>query len=100
MIVPRSKSRSKGADVAQYSSDDLQKLGDLIADPELRKAFWLDPDATLDQQGVNKGAVPNELLDTLRDLSFDELRFLGRFRGTLLRAVEAGVDPKVALRMV
>ena len=85
--------------MAEYD-DDLRKLGDVLADSRLRKAFWTDPDRTLEQQGVKKDRIPAEVLDTLQDLSFEELRFLSRFREPLLRAVDRGVDPIAVLKMV
>ena len=79
---------------------DLEKLGDVLADPSLRKEFWMDPDGTLERQGVNKAAIPPDVLDALRDLSPEELRFLGRFREYFLRAVEGGEDHAAVLKMV
>ena len=77
-----------------------EKLGNVIADPTLRDAFSTDPDGTLEGQGVDKGAIPDEVLDTLRELSPEELRLLGRFREPLQRAVDQGADPGAVLKMV
>ena len=80
--------------------DDFEKLGDVLTDPSLRKEFWMDPDGTLERQGVNKDVIPPQVLDALRDLSYEELRFLGRFREHFLRAVEGGADHAAVLKMV
>ncbi len=89
----------KGGGTVEQSGD-LEKLGDVLADPSLRKAFWMDPDGTLEREGVNKAAIPADVLTALRDLSFEELRFLGRFREHFVRAVEGGADHHELLKMV
>jgi hypothetical protein len=65
-------------------SDEVAKLGGLLAQPDLRKAFWLDPEGTLTQQNIDVGLIPNGLLDTLKALTPMELSILSRISTTLL----------------
>jgi len=65
---------------------ELQKLAGLIADPVQRKAFAADPNGTLDLSDVNPEAIPEEVLDTLKGLSQEELRLLASFNATLIDA--------------
>jgi hypothetical protein len=59
-------------------SAELQKLSDLLADDDLRRAFYLDPDDTMAEAGVDTSVIPAGLLDTLKGLSHLELGVVSR----------------------
>jgi hypothetical protein len=48
-------------------------LREVLADPKQRKAFFADPGQTLGKLGL-----PESLTSFLHDLSYEELRLLGR----------------------
>jgi hypothetical protein len=56
----------------------LQRLGDAIARPSIRKAFERNPIAALEMAGVDVRRVPEEVVDLLADLSPWELEVIGR----------------------
>jgi hypothetical protein len=57
---------------------ELQRLGDALARPAVRKAFVLNPIAALEQAGVDVKSVPDEVVDLLAELSPEELDVIGR----------------------
>lgn len=70
---------------------ELQKFGDALARPAIRKAFKQDPLAALDRAGVDLTKIPPGIVDLVADLSDDELDVLGRVaeRARLLPDVQA-----------
>jgi len=51
---------------------------ELIKTPAGRKAFVDDPEAALAGMGANVGAIPPNVLETLKELEKPELRLLDR----------------------
>ena len=70
-------------DSLSEASEELEKLAEVLAQPELRKAFWLDPDATMKQVDVDVSKIPFALIDTLKTLSPLELGLVSRITTTL-----------------
>ena len=62
----------------KISPRELQKVGDAIARPAIRKVFEQNPIAALEMAGVNVEAVPQEFVDLLAELSPWELEVIGR----------------------
>ena len=59
-------------------NDDLKKLGDLLSDPMKRKAFFLDADEAMAEDGIDPGAIPPDLLGALNELDLGELDAVSR----------------------
>jgi hypothetical protein len=78
---------------SKEAATELAKLADLIADPVQRKAFDSDPDGTLDRSDVNPEAIPENVLNTLKGLSQQELRLVARLNS---RLIESGLSVDVA----
>ena len=57
---------------------------EVLARPTLRKSFAADPVGTLERAGIDSGAIPDRLLDTLADLSYEELEVVSRVNRSLL----------------
>jgi hypothetical protein len=57
---------------------ELAKVVQLIAEPDQRKSFTGDLAGTLDAAGVNLQIIPKEVVDTLAELSDEELALLSR----------------------
>jgi hypothetical protein len=96
--------RTKEAPVAESAtqggssgSDAFAKLGNLLRDPKGRKEFWLDPQKALRRVGVHHGEIPEPVQKVLQDLSYEELRVLGRVNDSL---DEAGVPRELKGDMV
>jgi hypothetical protein len=65
------------------SSEAFAKLGHVLRDAKQRKAFWLDPAKVLREVGVDPEDIPEDVRETLHDLSYEELRVLGRVNASL-----------------
>jgi hypothetical protein len=65
-------------------SDEVGRLAELLAQPDLRKAFWLDPDGALQQENIDANLIPTGLLDTLKTLTPMELSIVSRVSTELL----------------
>lgn len=74
---------------SKEAATELAKFVDLIADPVQRKAFDSDPDGTLDRSDVNPEAIPENVLNTLKGLSQQELRLVARLN---FRLIESGLS--------
>jgi hypothetical protein len=61
----------------------MRKLGELIIDPETRRAFHQDAEATLHAHGLRLEDVPRHTLQTLRAMSPQELAALGKLGAAL-----------------
>jgi hypothetical protein len=57
---------------------ELEKLGNAIARPSIRKAFEQNPLEALERAGVQVDKLPPESVDLLADLSPWELEVVGR----------------------
>jgi hypothetical protein len=76
----------------ESASEHMQKLGDVISDPKLRKSFFIDPSGTLRDAGVDVDEIPHAVRETLFDLSHEELRSLARVKGSLRGARMSQAD--------
>jgi hypothetical protein len=65
---------------------ELAKVIQLIAAPDQRKSFTGDSRGTLEKAGVNLEVIPKEVVDTLAELSYDELALLSRIGESFARA--------------
>jgi hypothetical protein len=77
--------------------DELSKLGEAISKKEFRDSFSADPDGALEQQGLDKGGIPKELLDTLSSLSSEQLEALASVKDALKKH---NVPPHITAEMV
>jgi hypothetical protein len=70
------------------SSADLEAVSrlatEVLARPVRRKSFAADPLGTLKAAGIDEQALPGRLLDTLADLSDEELRIVGKVAQSLV----------------
>jgi hypothetical protein len=77
--------------------DEIAKLGAAISKQDFRDSFLSDPDGTLEQHGVDKAQIPQELLDTMRSLSSEQLAALASVKETLQNH---NVPPHITAQMV
>ena len=73
------------------------RLAEMLSDPAFRKSFAANPDAAMQGQGLDRSKIPQPLLNTLFDLSHEELRALITTRDALS---EAGGTPELAMKIV
>jgi hypothetical protein len=64
---------------------ELAKVARVLRDLESRKAFKGDPRGALNRAGVDMGAIPSSIIDTLSGMTPDQLEAIIRFN-------DAGVD--------
>jgi hypothetical protein len=64
--------------------DALATVVNALASPGIRRKFAHDPDATLQELGVNVSALPSGVQALLHDLSYEELRLISRLQTTLV----------------
>ena len=65
---------------------EFAKVARVVRRPALRKSFIVDPVGTLEREGVNLRVIPEHVVDTLAELSYDELGLVSRFNDTLVRS--------------
>ena len=65
---------------------EIAKVIRLIGAPDHRKSFTGDPRGTLEKAGVNLEVVPKEVVDTLSELTYEELALLSRIGESFTRA--------------
>jgi hypothetical protein len=65
---------------------ELAKVIQLIAEPGQRKSFTGDSGGPLKGAGVNLQIIPKEVVDTLADLSDEELALLSRVGDSFAKA--------------
>ncbi|HEV8572275.1 MAG TPA: hypothetical protein VGR49_04390 [Actinomycetota bacterium] len=73
--------------------DEINKLAEMLADAQNRKAFVANPGETAESQGISVGDIPTEVFDTLAGMTYEELRAISMTRDVLMRALghEVGV---------
>jgi hypothetical protein len=74
---------------------ELEKLGDLLADPRTRKDFFLNAEEAMEEAGIDRGGIPDALVDALQELDYGELGALSRVNRKLL---DAGFSGSVMLK--
>jgi hypothetical protein len=81
------------------SEEDTEytKLGDLISDESFRGSIQTNFREAAQERGLDLSVIPAELLDTLDDLSTEELAVLARVKA---RLVAANVDKKFRSELV
>lgn len=65
---------------------ELEKLVRVISSPGTRRSFLKDAEGTLQKAGVNVGALPKSVVDSLAELSPAELRLVSHLNATLVDA--------------
>lgn len=76
-------SRDKAADAAARAYEVFTTT---IAKPDGRRALAENPEETFEQAGVKFSDLPATVRALLKDLSYEELRLLHRYRATLEKA--------------
>ena len=74
---------------------ELVKLSALLADENKRKAFKLNPEHTMKQEGIDASVIPSGLLNTLGDLSLPDLGVVSRANVKLRGRLTAAELPKI-----
>jgi hypothetical protein len=69
----------------QSGHEEIAKLGTAISKKDFRDSFSTDPDGTLQQHDVDKGQLPQELLDTVTSLSPEQLEALASVKDVLMK---------------
>ena len=70
---------------------ELTKLGELISDDEFRGSIGTNFREAAEGRGVDLSQIPEEVLETLEDLSEAELAVLARVKA---RLIEANVEER------
>ena len=63
---------------------ELAKVARVIRDPETRRSFKGDRKGALDRAGVDMGAMPSSVIDTLSGMTPDELAAVIRFNDAMV----------------
>jgi hypothetical protein len=84
-----------GSKAAEAISTIASKV---LASAALRKSFAADPLGTLERAGIDIRAIPERILDTLAELSYEELGVVARVNQTLIEsgiAAEPVGEPRI-----
>ncbi len=81
----------------QSGHEEITKLGTAISKRDFRDLFSTDPDEALQQHGVDRGQLPQELLDALTSLSPEQLEALASVKDALKKH---NVPPHITAEMV
>jgi hypothetical protein len=81
----------------EKGSSELIRLGQLLGNPFFRKAFSNNPGGALAQEGLKRESIHSDVLETLADLSHEELRALSRLKEIMKKS---GASPDERLEMV
>jgi hypothetical protein len=74
----------EGQDV-NYDVDAVSRLAtEVLARPTVRRSFATDPLGTLERTGIDVTAIPEGVLDTLADMSYEELGIVGSVAQSLI----------------
>jgi hypothetical protein len=79
---------------------ELEKVMGVISDPTSRGKFKKDAKGALQDAGVTKGAIPDELVDALGSMSADELDVIAKLNKTLVQMGLTAEGSKVLGRAV
>jgi putative modified peptide len=75
--------------VEQYSGrEHVSKLGERLGDADFRDSFTSDPSQALNEAGIDEQALPDGVVDALRNCQPEELAAVAKVRNAL---AEAGV---------
>jgi hypothetical protein len=78
----------EGQDV-NYDVDAVSRLAtEVLVRPTMRRSFATDPLGTLERAGIEATAIPQGVLDTLADMSYEELGIVGSVAQSL---VDSGI---------
>ena len=77
-------STNKAASLAAAKAYEV--FNEAIADPDRRRALAEHPKETFEEAGVKFNQLPARVRALLKDLSYEELRVLHRYRATLEKA--------------
>jgi hypothetical protein len=75
--------------------DELVKLSTLLKDANKRKAFQLNPEQTMKQEGIDASIIPSGLLTTLGELSLPDLGVVSRANVKLRGRLTAAELPQI-----
>jgi len=67
----------------------------VLAETAMRKSFAADPMGTLERAGIDPDSVPEEVLDVLADMSYEELTVVSRLSDSMIGAgisIHSGTD--------
>jgi hypothetical protein len=78
-------------------SEEVGKIGKLIADPRLRRAFASNPSQALKDAGVDETKIPRGVSEVLHSMNEHELELLARLNASL---DEGGVEPEFQAQIV
>ncbi|MDQ3875698.1 MAG: hypothetical protein M3322_09180 [Actinomycetota bacterium] len=78
-------------------SEEVGKVGQLIADPQRRRAFASNPSQALKDAGVDESKIPKGVRDALYDMNEHQLGLVARLNASL---DEAGVEPEFQAQIV
>jgi hypothetical protein len=70
----------------------IKSLSSALMRPTFRKEFSAAPLSALDRAGINTAGVPSPILESLAEMSFEELTAIGRAQQRL----ELANDPDLA----
>jgi hypothetical protein len=74
----------EGQDVNQ-DVDAVSRLAtEVLARPTMRRSFATDPLGTLERARIDATAIPQGVLDTLADMSYEELAIVGTVAQSLI----------------
>ena len=77
--------------------DEVAKLGIALDKAGFRRAFALDPQPAMEGAGIYTSQIPQDLIDSIAELTPAELRVLSKVKVSL---EENGVDPALRMYMV
>ena len=67
--------------------DAVSKLAtEVLARPTTRRSFATDPLGTLERAGIAADEIPPQVLDTLSDMSYEELGIVGSVAQSLIES--------------
>jgi hypothetical protein len=90
-MIARTSETGKGTAVTESSYgqgeiDELRKLGKLLEERGNRRAFADEPQKALEAAGIDASKIPEGVMKTLSELSYEELEVVSRVREDLLAA--------------
>jgi hypothetical protein len=68
----------------QVDIKDRERAMKVITDAKSRESFRSDPQKTLREAGVREGALPDELVTTLKEMSNEQLAVVGKLNSTMV----------------
>jgi hypothetical protein len=83
----------------QYGQAEVEAISQLalnvLAKTPVRKSFAADPMGTLQRAGIDPDSLPEEFLNVLADMSYEELTVVSRVTDSMIDAgisIQTGLD--------